>query len=87
MDPARRGREPHGSRGPRRSSRRDRGARAQWDAFPPSARRGILEWIVQAKTPATRQKRIDETAVLAGRGERANQWKPKPPADPAPAPD
>ncbi|MEB0285384.1 YdeI/OmpD-associated family protein [Cryobacterium sp. 10S3] len=63
------------------------GARAQWDAFPPSARRGILEWIVQAKTPATRQKRIDETAVLAGRRERANQWKPKPPADPAPAPD
>ncbi|MCI4659116.1 YdeI/OmpD-associated family protein [Cryobacterium zhongshanensis] len=55
------------------------GARAQWDAFPPSARRGILEWIVQAKTPATRAKRVDETARLAGRGERANQWKPKPP--------
>ena len=64
-------------------------ARAQWDAFPPSARRGILEWIVQAKTTATRQKRVDETARLAGRGERANQWKPKPSPDPdrAPAPD
>ena len=54
------------------------GARAQWDAFPPSARRGILEWIMQAKTPGTRTKRVDETARLAGRGERANQWKPKP---------
>jgi uncharacterized protein YdeI (YjbR/CyaY-like superfamily) len=64
-------------------------ARAQWDAFPPSDRRGILEWIVQAKTTATRQKRVDETARLAGRGERANQWKPKPSPDPdrAPAPD
>ena len=31
------------------------------------------------KTPATRAKRVDETARLAGRGERANQWKPKPP--------
>ena len=60
------------------------GARAQWDAFPPSARRGILEWIVQAKTPATRQKRVDETARLAARGERANQWKPKPAPPPAP---
>ena len=54
------------------------GARAQWDNFPRSARRGILEWIVQAKTPATRDRRIQETAQLAGRGERANQWSPKP---------
>jgi uncharacterized protein YdeI (YjbR/CyaY-like superfamily) len=53
------------------------GARAQWDNFPRSARRGILEWIVQAKTPATRERRVTETAELAGRGERANQWSPK----------
>ena len=51
------------------------GARAAWDAFAPSARRGILEWILNAKRPATRQKRLDETARLAARGERANQWK------------
>jgi uncharacterized protein YdeI (YjbR/CyaY-like superfamily) len=53
------------------------GSAAQWDAFPRSARRGILEWIVQAKRPETRAKRIAETAEKAARGERANQWVPK----------
>ena len=51
------------------------GSRAEWDAFPPSARRGILEWILNAKRPTTRQRRLDETARLAAQGERANQWK------------
>lgn len=51
------------------------GARAQWDAFPRSAKRGILEWIAQAKTAATRERRVRETATLAARGERANQWR------------
>jgi len=50
------------------------GSREQWDAFPPSTRRGILEWIVQAKRAETRAKRVEETATLAARGERANQW-------------
>ena len=54
------------------------GSREQWDDFPPSARRGILEWIVQAKRDATRAKRVQETARLAARGERANQWRAKP---------
>ena len=49
-------------------------ARHNFDAFPPSARRGILEWIAQAKTEPTRTKRIDETARLAGENRRANQW-------------
>jgi uncharacterized protein YdeI (YjbR/CyaY-like superfamily) len=49
-------------------------ARANFDAFPPSARRGILEWIAQAKRPGTRAARVAETATLAQRGERANQW-------------
>ncbi len=53
------------------------GARAHWDAFPRSVRRGVLEWIVQAKRPETRARRIAETAELASRGERANQWRPK----------
>jgi uncharacterized protein YdeI (YjbR/CyaY-like superfamily) len=52
------------------------GSREQWDAFPPSARRAILEWIVQAKRADTRAKRVDETARLAAQGERANQWRP-----------
>jgi uncharacterized protein YdeI (YjbR/CyaY-like superfamily) len=50
------------------------GARAAWDGFPRSTRRGILEWIVQAKRPATRAARVTETAEKAARGERANQW-------------
>lgn len=53
------------------------GSREQWDAFPRSPRRAILEWIVLAKRPETRAKRVDETARLAARGERANQWSPK----------
>ena len=52
------------------------GARANWDAFPRSPRRGILEWIVQAKRPATRAARIRETAEAAARNERAHQWIP-----------
>ena len=53
------------------------GGAEQFEAFPRSAKRGILEWIVQAKTAATREKRIAETARLAAQGERANQWRPK----------
>lgn len=50
-------------------------AAQNWDAFPRSVKRGILEWISTAKRPATRLKRIQETAELAERNERANQWK------------
>jgi uncharacterized protein YdeI (YjbR/CyaY-like superfamily) len=46
-----------------------------WDAFPRSAKRGILEWILNAKAPETRAKCVAETAEKAGRNERANQWK------------
>jgi uncharacterized protein YdeI (YjbR/CyaY-like superfamily) len=52
-------------------------AAESWDAFPRSVRRGILEWIVQAKRPGTRAGRIRETAEKAQRGERANQWRPR----------
>ncbi len=50
-------------------------ARRHWDAFPPSTRRGILEWILAAKRPETRAKRIRETADQAARNIRANQWR------------
>lgn len=55
------------------------GSRPYWDAFPRSAKRGILEWIVNAKRAETRAARVEETARLAARNERANQW-PRPPA-------
>lgn len=51
-------------------------AKANWDHFPPSARRGILEWIFNAKRPATRAKRIAETVRLAQDNVRANQYRP-----------
>ena len=49
-------------------------AKANFQAFPPSAQRGILEWIFNAKRDATRKKRVEETAKLAQEKERANQW-------------
>ncbi len=51
------------------------GAGEAWAGFPPSARRGILEWIGAARRPETRAKRIAETAEAARVGERANQWR------------
>ena len=47
-----------------------------FDAFPPSVRRGILQWIANAKRPETRARRVEETARLAARNTRANQWRP-----------
>jgi uncharacterized protein YdeI (YjbR/CyaY-like superfamily) len=46
-----------------------------FEAFPRSVKRGILEWILNAKRPATRRARIEQTASLAAKNERANQWR------------
>ena len=51
---------------------RNRTAAAFFAAFPPSSRRGILEWIASAKRPETRAKRIAETVALAERNVKAN---------------
>lgn len=51
-------------------------AKQNFEAFPRSAKRGILEWIASAKKPETRAKRIEETAQLASQNVRANQWRP-----------
>ncbi len=52
-------------------------AGANFEAFPKSVKRGILEWIANAKRPQTRAKRIEETARLADDNIRANQWQKK----------
>lgn len=52
-----------------------------WEAFPRSVKRAILEWIMNAKRPETRAKRIEETARLAGENKRANQWVDKKKSD------
>jgi uncharacterized protein YdeI (YjbR/CyaY-like superfamily) len=51
-------------------------ARENFDAFPRSVKRGILEWIATAKKTETRAKRIEETVRLAAENIRANQWNP-----------
>lgn len=55
---------------------RHAGSRAHWDTFPPSARRGILEWLTNAKRPETRAARLEDIARLAKENRRANQWAP-----------
>ena len=54
---------------------RHKGSEANWHQFPHSVKRGILEWILNARRPETRQKRIEETAMKAARNERANQYR------------
>ena len=45
-------------------------ARAAWDAYPRSVRRGTLEWIKTAKAAATRERRIAGTARNAAADRR-----------------
>lgn len=51
---------------------RDEAARENFEKFPPSSKRLILEWIATAKKPDTRQRRIDRTVALAAVNIRAN---------------
>jgi uncharacterized protein YdeI (YjbR/CyaY-like superfamily) len=51
---------------------RNEAARTNFQKFPPSAKRLILEWIATAKRPDTRQRRINQTVVLAAANIRAN---------------
>jgi uncharacterized protein YdeI (YjbR/CyaY-like superfamily) len=48
-------------------------ARASWDGFSPSSRKALLQWIVTAKRPETRARRIEETVREAAEGRKANQ--------------
>lgn len=51
-------------------------ARQNWELFSRSSRRGILEWISNARKPETRQKRIAATVELASKNIKANQYNP-----------
>jgi len=50
-------------------------SKANFDAFPNSVKKSILEWIANAKKPETKNKRVSETAKLAESNIRANQWR------------
>ncbi|SDS52511.1 Uncharacterized conserved protein YdeI, YjbR/CyaY-like superfamily, DUF1801 family [Friedmanniella luteola] len=55
-------------------------ARVNWDNFPRSTKRAILEWIGAAKTDTTHNRRVQQTVDDAAAGRRAHQWRqPKPP--------
>ena len=49
-------------------------ARATFDGFPPSCRREYVEWVVEAKRPETRAKRIARAIEWMAEGKKRN-WK------------
>ncbi len=54
--------------------KKNKKARTAFDAFPPSHRREYIEWITEAKTEATREKRIATTVEWLLEGKSRN-WK------------
>ena len=51
----------------------DPAAAANFEAFPASARRAFLWWIVSTKRPETRAKRVAETARMAAENRRLGE--------------
>lgn len=49
-------------------------AKAVWDKFPPSHKKEYIQWIVEAKTEATQQKRITQALEWITEGKHRN-WK------------
>jgi uncharacterized protein YdeI (YjbR/CyaY-like superfamily) len=54
--------------------KRNRAAKAAFDAFPPGAQREYVDWIVEAKRPETRQKRLAQAVEWIAEGKRRH-WK------------
>lgn len=52
----------------------DQAAARHFADFPPSARRDYIEWITEAKQPATRARRLATTIEWVAAGKRRN-WK------------
>lgn len=49
-------------------------AKKTFEAFPPSHRHEYIEWITEAKQPATREKRLNQTLEWLAEGKSRN-WK------------
>lgn len=56
---------------------KNKAALKNFEAFPPSAKKAIYQWMAGAKTETTLLKRVTETVTQAAKNIRANQWKPK----------
>lgn len=54
--------------------KKNKAARATFDAFPPSGKREYLEWITEAKRDETRAKRLAQAIEWMAEGKRRN-WK------------
>ncbi|GGG73046.1 hypothetical protein GCM10007415_00470 [Parapedobacter pyrenivorans] len=50
------------------------GSKSYFDKLSKSTRKAILQWLVLAKRPETRQRRIDEIAVLASQNKKPKQF-------------
>lgn len=53
---------------------RHKGSKEYFSALSKSLKKMMLQWIVLAKQPTTRQKRIDEIAAHAGQGQKPKQF-------------
>jgi uncharacterized protein YdeI (YjbR/CyaY-like superfamily) len=49
-------------------------AQATYDSFPPGQKREYLEWVIDAKRPETRAKRVTQAVEWMAEGKRRN-WK------------
>lgn len=52
----------------------NRTAAATFDGFPPGARRDYVEWVVEAKRPETRAKRVTQAVEWLAEGKKRH-WK------------
>ena len=56
------------------AKRQHAAARRTWAGFPPGAQREYIDWLAEAKTDATRQKRLATALEWLAEGKRRN-WK------------
>ena len=54
--------------------KRNKKAQAAFESFPPSHRREYIEWVTEARTDATRQRRLDTAVGWIAEG-RDRNWK------------
>lgn len=58
-----------------RAFNKNKTAYKNFNAFPPSSKRILLEWILNAKKVETRQQRIEQTVELAAKNIKANHYR------------
>jgi uncharacterized protein YdeI (YjbR/CyaY-like superfamily) len=54
--------------------KKNKKAKTAFDVFPPSHRREYIEWLIEAKTEATRQRRLESAIEWIAEGKSRN-WK------------